>query len=122
MTFQGDECAFLGQKDGDLERMPFQWDKCDRDMRAHYEKLGELRETLPALESPEWRAYAGTGPLLAFFRGAPGPGEVLAVFNDGKGKAELELPEGAWQDAVTGKVYREKLEVPGLGWLYLRLR
>ena len=121
VTFQGDECAQLGQKVGDFERYPVQWGSCNPGMQAHYARLGNLKAALPALASPLWIAYRGQGSVLAFFRGDPGTGRVLAAFNSGAAPAALELPPGGWTDAVTHTRYRGEVDLPPLGWRYLVL-
>ena len=121
VTFQGDECAQLGQKAGDFERYPVQWGSCNPGMQAHYARLGNLKAALPALASPLWIAYRGQGSVLAFFRGGPGTGRVLAAFNSGAAPAALELPPGGWTDAVTHTRYRGEVDLPPLGWRYLVL-
>jgi len=119
VSFQGDECALLGQKDGDLERYPVQWSSCDADMVTHYRTLAHLRSRFPALTSPTWLAYEGKGPVLAFLRGQPGVGQVLAVFNQKSDAAELTLPAGGWQDPMTLRTYHGSVSVPAIGWRYL---
>ncbi len=120
VTFQGDECAFLGGSAGlHTARYPMQWDACDAAMTAHYAELADLKTTLPALASPALRAYRATSTVLAFYRGEPGPGEVLAVFNNGSAPASLELPAGSWTDAVSGGAVTGSVSVDGLGWRYL---
>lgn len=119
VTFQGDECAFLGGSGGNhTARYPIQWDACDQAMHAHYEELAGLKRTLAGLASPVIRQYAASPRLLAFYRGEPGPGEVLAVFNNGGGTV-LELPAGSWTDAVTGGAVTGSVSVDALGWRYL---
>jgi cyclomaltodextrinase / maltogenic alpha-amylase / neopullulanase len=122
VTFQGDECAFLGSGDGPQEknRYPVQWHACDGAMLAHYRQLAELRRALPALRSPVIRAHRGVGGVLSFFRGEPGSGEVLAVFNNGGSAQSLALPEGEWRDAVGGGPVGGSVEVSPLGWRVLR--
>ncbi|WP_297435577.1 alpha-amylase family glycosyl hydrolase, partial [Thermococcus sp.] len=52
VTFQGDECGFLGNKNHyDEQRYPLQWDKCNQSLVDHYRKLAKLRESVPALTS-----------------------------------------------------------------------
>jgi glycosidase len=121
VTFQGDECAQLGQKAGDLERYPVQWDACDAGMQAHYALLARLKAGLPALSDPLWLAYRGQGSVLAFLRGAPHPGQLLAAFNSGTAAVPLELPAGMWTDAVSGRSYRGQVSLPAVGWRYLVL-
>ncbi len=122
VVWQGDDCAFLGEKDPyDKERYPLQWDRCDRAMQAFYRRLASLKARLPALRSPLFRAYYGKGPLLAFFRGEPGA-EVLAAFNNGEKARTLPLPPGGWQDLMELRTYRGKVPMPPLSWRYLRRR
>jgi glycosidase len=120
VTFQGDECAFLGGSAGlHTARYPVQWDACDAAMNAYYTMLAGLKTTLAGLASPAIREYLAGTRLLAFFRGEPGPGEVLAVFNNGSAAATLELPAGSWTDAVTGGAESGSVSVDGRGWRYL---
>ena len=121
--FQGDECAFLGEKDPyDKERYPLQWQQCDTRMQAFYRELAALKAQLPAFDTAVWRAYLGEGPLLGFFRGYPGAGEVLALFNNSVDPQTAQLPPGAWQDVKTHRTYRGKVPLEALGWRYLRRR
>jgi glycosidase len=120
VTFQGDECAFLGGRDGaHTARYPFQWDACDTEMAAYYAGLAELKHTVAALGSPVIRAHEAGAPLLAFYRGEPGPGEVLAVFNNTAGAESLTLPDGSWSDAATGASVSGSAAVAAHGWRYL---
>ncbi|MBW3554297.1 MAG: alpha-amylase [Gemmatimonadetes bacterium] len=122
VTFQGDECAFLGTSEGSRaeNRYPFQWDRCDAEMLAHYHLLGGLKASLDASSSPIVRSHTGAGTLLSFYRGEPGPGEMLAAFNNGTTAQALTLPDGSWTDAVSGEVFTGSVSIPELGWRYLR--
>jgi len=121
--FQGDECGFGGEMPSsppyDLHRYPVQWDRCKLDLQAHFKQLALLRKELPALTSPVFRTFKGDGPVMAFLRGEPGDGEVLAVFNNSNEPARLELPPGPWRDPLEARTYRGELELPPLGWRYL---
>ncbi|MFW5947109.1 MAG: alpha-amylase family glycosyl hydrolase [Gemmatimonadota bacterium] len=120
VTYQGDECAFLGGSGGrHTARYPIQWDACDPDMSAHYTELGELKRTVPALATAVFRSHDATGTLLSFYRGEPGPGELLAVFNRGGSPEPFDLPAGSWTDAVTGATESDAVTVDGHGWRYL---
>lgn len=120
VTFQGDECAFLGGRDGNhTARYPFQWDACDAGMADHYAALAALKHDVAALASPVIREYRADGPLLAFFRGEPGVGEVLAAFNNSGAPASLSLPDGIWTDAESGAAVSGSAEVTGYGWRFL---
>jgi cyclomaltodextrinase / maltogenic alpha-amylase / neopullulanase len=122
VTFQGDECAFLGTGEGPREenRYPMQWDVCDGAMVAHYSQLAELKRSLDAFSSPVIRSSPSAGPLLAFYRGEPGAGEVLAIFNNAQTPQSVTLPEGVWVDAVTRQSLSGSVLLEPLGWRYLR--
>jgi cyclomaltodextrinase / maltogenic alpha-amylase / neopullulanase len=122
VTFQGDECAFLGTGDGPREenRYPFQWEECNAGMLEHYVRLAAMRSDLQGLRSPVLRAHHSGGGILAFFRGEPGPGEVLAVFSNGSTTASVPLPQGAWLDVATGATLTASASVEPLGWRFLR--
>jgi cyclomaltodextrinase len=121
VTFQGDECAFLGAGGGREEnRYPVQWQACDAQMAAHYRQLAGLKRDVPALASPVIRVSGGGGGVLSFFRGEPGAGEVLAVFNGTPAARTVALPAGSWTDAVTGQVASGTAELGAYGWRYLR--
>jgi cyclomaltodextrinase / maltogenic alpha-amylase / neopullulanase len=121
VTFQGDECAFLGATAGgrDEHRYPMQWDRCDYEMVAHYAGLAEIRSRLAAIRSPVIRAYQGVGPLLAFYRGEPGAEEVLVILNNAQSPQSLTLPAGGWTDAASGEAVAGSVQVGGLAWRYL---
>lgn len=120
MTFQGDECGFLGGSGGNHSaRYPVQWDACDTGLRDFYAELASLRSGLPALGGPAWRAGPEARGLLAFYRGEPGPDEVLALFNPDPGAVQFELPDGSWTDARTSEAMTATTTVDGLGWRYL---
>lgn len=122
VTFQGDECAFLGTGEGPREenRYPLQWQDCDAGMVEHYRQLAGLRADLDAIRSPVLRAHQGAGPLLSFYRGEPGPDEVLVVFNNGASARSFSLPSGQWADGVSGEAASGSVNVAPLGWRYLR--
>jgi cyclomaltodextrinase / maltogenic alpha-amylase / neopullulanase len=126
VTFQGDECGFLGAHGGapyyDQHRYPIQWNSCNPEILAHYRRLAELRQTLPALRSPVIRTPAGVGPLLSFSRGEPGAGEILAVFNRALDGQAFTLPAGTWADAASGQTVSGTIQLEPLGWYYLERR
>jgi glycosidase len=120
VTFQGDECALLGgHDDKHLARYPVQWDQCDPVMADHYATLASLKHDLPALASPVIREYDAGSTTLAFYRGEPGSGEVLAVFNNGVAPSAVLLPAGSWTDVVSGDTMTDSADLDGYGWRYL---
>jgi cyclomaltodextrinase / maltogenic alpha-amylase / neopullulanase len=122
VTFQGDECAFLGTGEGPREenRYPMQWQSCDAQMLAHYTRIARLRRETEALRSPALRMHRGSGPVVSFLRGEPGPGEVLAAFNQAAGPESLPLPAGSWTDLSSGEVLSGSATLPAFGWRWLR--
>ena len=123
VVFQGEECGFTGERGqwpvNELYRYPFQWDKCRTEVLQHYRLLGRLKNQLKAFQSPLFRTYRGEGALVAFLRGEPGVGEVLAAFNNSSGALSLPLPAGQWRDVVAGQLYQGQVRLAGLGWRYL---
>ena len=121
VTYYGDECAMLGSSSGSIHRgrRTMRWDSCDAEMLAHYTELGTLKRDVEALGSPVIRAYPDAGFLLAFYRGEPGPGEVLAAFNAGLSAQTMTLPAGTWTDAATGEALSGSVQVGARGWRYL---
>lgn len=121
VTFQGDECAQLGGTGGREEnRYPVQWSRCDAATLAHYRLLGRLRREVPALQSSAIRLRPAEGTVLSWLRGEPGTGEVLMVFNAGTGPATTALPPGTWTDLATSAPETGALNVPAVGWRWLR--
>ncbi|HEX6912906.1 MAG TPA: glycoside hydrolase family 13 protein, partial [Longimicrobium sp.] len=123
VTFQGDECAFLGAHGGrDEHRYPVQWQACDAGMQAHYRLLARLRRDVPALTSPVIRMADGPAGVLSWLRGEPGTGEVLALFNAGASPVTVALPAGSWRDAAGGESVAGSAAVAPRGWRYLERR
>jgi cyclomaltodextrinase / maltogenic alpha-amylase / neopullulanase len=125
VTFQGDECAFLGAGGSgtrEENRYPMQWATCDQAMIEHYRQLARSRAELAALSSPAFRTHHGDRAVVAFFRGEPGPGEVLAIFNAGATGAALELPVGRWTDLASGQAVSGLAQVGPRDWRYLHHR
>jgi cyclomaltodextrinase / maltogenic alpha-amylase / neopullulanase len=123
VTFQGDECAFLGAvANRDEQRYPMQWQSCDAAMVEHYTRLAGLKRNVQALRSPVIRRPTALGPLLSFYRGEPGTGEVLAVFNSAADARVVTLPAGSWTDSTTGEALSGSAPLAPLGWRFLERR
>ncbi len=125
VTFQGDECGFLGTGgggSGERNRYPMQWDRCDARTFEHYRALAVLRRAAPALTSPAIRLPRAAGSVLAWLRGEPLAGEALVAFNRDASAVEFALPDGDWTDLATGEVARGSLTLAGHGWRYLTRR
>lgn len=120
VTFQGDECAFLGsQSNHDEHRYPVQWQDCDATMLAHYQQLGDLKLNTTALQSPVIRTPTADGTVLSFLRGEPGAGEVLALFNVGSQSRTATLPAGSWRDLASGETLGGSASLGAHAWRYL---
>ncbi len=123
MFFQGEECGFTGERGqwpiNELYRYPIQWDQCRAEVLRHYQLLGRLRNQMAVFQSPVFRTYLGEGPLMAFFLGEPGPGELLAAFNNSTESTTLPLPTGRWRDLVEDRTFQGQVGLAGLGWRYL---
>jgi cyclomaltodextrinase / maltogenic alpha-amylase / neopullulanase len=120
VTYQGDECAQLGSAEGrHTARYPVQWTSCDPAMTGHYADLASLKHDIAALGSPVVRAYLSLPSILAFLRGEPGTGELIAAFNNGSATQSVPLPDGSWTDAVTGTVETGSVALEAFGWRYL---
>ncbi|HEX6588938.1 MAG TPA: alpha-amylase family glycosyl hydrolase [Longimicrobiales bacterium] len=125
VTYYGDECAMTGagpEQQSDLSRRRMDWDRCAADtygMRAHYTQLASLKRDLEGLGSSVVRQHAQTASLLSFFRGEPGAGEVLVVFNQSAVAQTLTLPAGTWSDAVEGGSLTGAVPIAAYGWRYL---
>lgn len=122
VTFQGDECAFLGTggRAPEENRYPMQWQACDAETTEHYRQLGALKRALPALRSPVLREHRGTDDaVLAFLRGEPGAGELLAIFNAAADARTVPLPAGRWRDAVGSEEPSGSVTLAPFGWRYL---
>jgi cyclomaltodextrinase / maltogenic alpha-amylase / neopullulanase len=121
VTFQGDECAFLGAGEGPQEenRYPMQWDRCDAEMLDHYRQIAGLKRTIPALRTSVIRDIRGDDALLSFFRGEPGRDELLAVFSSSPDVHGFELPAGRWRDAATAAEFSGSVPIEARGWRYL---
>lgn len=123
VTFQGDECAFLGTGgggSGERNRYPMQWARCDTAMVAHYARLARLRRAEPALTSAAILAVGADGPVLRWIRGERHHREVLALFNTGRPEASVALPAGTWTDLVRGSQVSAAVRLESYGWRWFR--
>ena len=115
VIFQGDERGILGEKEFyDAHRYPIQWDTADESLVAHFKKLAQLRQKIPALTSSVIRVYYGTANLLSFFKGEQGKGEVLIVANNGTEIEKFELPLGNWRSVTEGEILQGTIYIPSL--------
>ena len=123
VTFQGDECGFLGGQEGlHLARYPVQWDRCDAEMLQHYERLAEIKHGTAALGTSAIRSWLDADGVLGFYRGEPGTGEVLAVFSNRTGPTTVSLPDGTWRDLATGSDASGQITLEAFGWRLLERR
>ncbi|ADV64961.1 alpha-amylase family glycosyl hydrolase [Desulfurococcus mucosus] len=96
VVFQGDERGITGrQGNHDEQRYPIQWDRLNVEVYEHYKRLGELKNTIPALSTSIIHVLGGSGGLLAYTRGYMD--EVLVIANnDASTPQSYELPPGNW--------------------------
>lgn len=120
LTFQGDECAFTGAMNEN--RYPVQWEHCSSAMRAYYTQLAALRAGTPALTTSALRIATTGEHLLAFVRGEPGPGEVLAIFNAGPSPVSYTLPTGRWINLQSQQPTARQVTIPPISHLHLQRR
>ncbi len=120
MTFQGDECGFLGDKSHyDEQRYPLQWKECNMSLVEHYRSLGRLRENLPALTSSKISFYTAKEGVIAFFRGHEN--EVLVIANNKDSATSIDLPDGTWKEVWPGEAnYEGSIEVPPVSVIVLQ--
>jgi hypothetical protein len=57
--------------------------------------------------------------VLAFLRGEPGNGELLAAFNAGTAVGAVALPPGSWRDVASGAVVTGSAPLEARGWRWL---
>ncbi|WP_232473502.1 alpha-amylase family glycosyl hydrolase [Thermococcus profundus] len=119
VTFQGDECGFLGDKSHyDEQRYPLQWDECNQSLVQHYRALSELRKSLPALTSSKIKFYTVKEGVVSFFRGHDD--EVLVIANNRENATMMELPQGTWEEFWPGsRKFSGEIEVPPISLLVL---
>jgi len=120
VTFQGDECGFLGNKNHyDEQRYPIQWDKCNQSLVNHYRNLAKLRESVPALTSSKIEFYTAKDGVLAFFRGHHN--EALVIANNENNATLIKLPEGTWKEVwpTGGGSVKGEIKVPPVSVLVL---
>ena len=123
VTFQGDECAFLGVATNyDEHRYPIQWQACDAPMLEHYQQLAVLKSSTGALRSPVIRIPAASGQVVSFHRGEPGTGEVIALFNVGASAQTFTLPAGDWADLASSEAVSASVNLGAYSWRYLERR
>lgn len=120
VTFQGDECGFLGDKNHyDEQRYPLQWDKCNWSLVEHYRSLAKLRENIPAITSSKISFYTAKEGVIAFFRGHED--EVLVIANNRDSPAVIDLPEGTWKEVWPGNgEHAGRIEVAPVSLLVLQ--
>ncbi|WP_018111320.1 alpha-amylase family glycosyl hydrolase [Thermus igniterrae] len=120
VVWQGEECALQGAKEPlDLQRQPIPWEACQGEMRAFIQGLARLKAREPALRGGYLATHLAEGGMLSFWRGE-GEERLLLAFNNQKAPALLPLPQGTWEDLLTGSRFQGQVEVPGVGARYLK--
>ena len=88
--YYGDEAGMEGYRDPFCRR-PYPWGSEEKDLLAHYKKLGRLRRETPCLADGDFRLLAVTGGAICFLRGTKKGGLVVAA-NRGKEPFSVTLP------------------------------
>ena len=107
--YYGDEIGMMGWADPD-NRHPMRWDenRWNTDLRAHYQRLIELRRTLPALMSGGLQFLYAEGGALAYLRESVEQRVIVVACRDA-GKVSIPVAQGnipdgaAFEDALSGQ-------------------
>lgn len=101
MIYYGDEAGMEGAADP-FNRGTYPWGREDRALLAWFAGLGTLRKNRPSLRRGGLHWLTADGPLLAYARETPGESTVTLV-NAGGEERSFSLPDGEYQDLLTGE-------------------
>ncbi len=76
--YYGDEVGMEGGRDP-FNRLPFPWHAQNKDIRAHYEKLGALRKSFSEFADGEFKVIRAENGLFVFSRG-----DLICAVNRGR--------------------------------------
>ena len=108
-VYYGDEIGMEGHRDPFCRRC-YNWDSPDEDLRAHYRKLGEIREELNQVfsEGAYREIFADTSCLI--FERKAGKNSAFVYVNNSAIQYNLAF-NGSYLECLTGKSFAGKLEI-----------
>lgn len=114
--FYGDEAGLQGFDDP-INRRPYPWGSEDKEILAHYKKLGRIRRENRAVFSGGFNMRDENG-LVAYER-ASGDDEILIAVNAGADDTTL-LINKEYTNLYNNKEYKDVVDVPGGSFVILK--
>lgn len=114
--FYGDEAGLQGFDDP-INRRPYPWDSEDKEILAHYKKLGRIRRENRAVFSGGFNMRDENG-LVAYER-AVGDDEILIAVNAGADDKTLFISK-EYTSLYNNKEYKDVVDVPAGAFVILK--
>ena len=114
--FYGDEAGLQGFDDP-INRRPYPWGSEDKEILAHYKKLGRIRRENRAVFSGGFNMRDENG-LVAYER-ASGDDEILIAVNAGADDKNLFINK-EYTSLYNNKEYKDVVDVPGGSFVILK--
>lgn len=114
--FYGDEAGLQGFDDP-INRRPYPWDSEDKEILAHYKKLGRIRRENRAVFSGGFNMRDENG-LVAYER-AGGDDEILIAVNAGADDKTLFI-NNEYTSLYNNKEYKDVVDVPAGAFVILK--
>lgn len=114
--FYGDEAGLQGFDDP-INRRPYPWGSEDKEILAHYKKLGRIRRENRAVFSGGFNMRDENG-LVAYER-ASGDDEILIAVNAGADDKTLFISK-EYTSLYNNKEYKDVVDVPGGAFVILK--
>lgn len=114
--FYGDEAGLQGFDDP-INRRPYPWGSEDKEILAHYKKLGRIRRENRAVFSGGFNMRDENG-LVAYER-ASGDDEILIAVNAGADDTTLFINK-EYTSLYNNKEYKDVVDVPGVSFVILK--
>lgn len=114
--FYGDEAGLQGFDDP-INRRPYPWGSEDKEILAHYKKLGRIRRENRAVFSGGFNMRDENG-LVAYER-ASGDNEILIAVNAGADDTTLFISK-EYTSLYNNKEYKDVVDVPGGSFVILK--
>lgn len=114
--FYGDEAGLQGFDDP-INRRPYPWGSEDKEILAHYKKLGRIRRENRAVFSGGFNMRDENG-LVAYER-AGGGDEILIAVNAGADEKTLIINK-EYTSLYNNKEYKDAVDVPGGSFVILK--